>query len=229
MPVKKSGKGQAKTSGAKVKRSHSSRQWLDRQHRDIYTQKAKKAGFRSRAVYKLTEIQEKDRLCRTGMTVVDLGAAPGGWSQVLAQWVGAKGQVIALDILPIEPLPGVDIIEGDFRESGVIEALESRVGRGAVDVVLSDIAPNFSGVEAVDQARTVYLGELALDFAQHVLKPGGSFLVKFFQGEGFEPYMARLKTLFQFVAVRKPKASRAESREVYLLAKQYGHSPQMRG
>lgn len=212
-----------------TKRSHSSRQWLDRQHKDIYTQKAKKAGFRSRAVYKLIEIQERDRLCRRGMTVVDLGAAPGGWSQVLAQWVGVSGKVVALDILPIEPLPGVDIIRGDFRESSVLEALQDRVGQGGVDVVLSDIAPNFSGIEAVDQARTVYLGELALDFAQHVLKPGGSLLVKFFQGEGFESYMTRLKTLFQSVAVRKPKASRAESREVYLLAKQYSYSPQMRG
>ncbi|MEY3182686.1 MAG: hypothetical protein RLZ35_671 [Pseudomonadota bacterium] len=212
-----------------MKRSHSSRQWLDRQHKDIYTQQAKKAGFRSRAVYKLIEIQERDRLCKSGMTVVDLGAAPGGWSQVLLQWVGSSGKVIALDILPIEPLEGVDIIEGDFREPSVLEALQDRVGRGGVDVVLSDIAPNFSGIEAVDQARTVYLGELALDFAQHVLKPGGSLLVKCFQGEGFESYLGRLRVLFRSVVVRKPKASRTESREVYLLAKQYGYSTQMRG
>jgi 23S rRNA (uridine2552-2'-O)-methyltransferase len=205
----------------RVSRSASSRQWLDRQHKDVYTQKAKKEGFRSRAAYKLIEIQEKDRLCRTGMRVVDLGAAPGSWSQLLTQWVGASGQVIALDILPIDPLPGVDIIEGDFREPSVLEVLQDKIGQEGVDVVLSDIAPNFSGVEAVDQARTVYLGELALEFAGHVLKPGGTFLVKFFQGEGFESYMAQLKTLFRSVSVRKPKASRTGSREVYLLAKHY--------
>src|SRR5690606_1407974 len=125
-----------------MKRSHSSRQWLDRQHKDIYTQQAKKAGFRSRAVYKLIEIQERDRVCRTGMRVVDLGAAPGSWSQLLTQWVGVSGKVIALDILPIEPLPGVDIIKGDFRELSVLEILQNRVGQEGVDVVLSDMAPN---------------------------------------------------------------------------------------
>lgn len=219
----------AKRSPKKRSRSKSSGQWLARQQQDVYTQQAKKAGFRSRAVYKLMEIQEKDRLFKPGMMVVDLGAAPGGWSQLLTKWVTPKGQVFALDILPIDPIPGVDSIVGDFREEAVMTELRDKVGHEGVDVVLSDMAPNFSGIEAVDQARTVYLGELALDFAQQVLKPGGAFLVKLFQGEGFEAYMARLKTLFRSVSVRKPKASRAESREVYCLAKQYGHSSSLRG
>lgn len=214
----------------KSSRTKSSKAWLDRQHKDIYTQRAKQEGFRSRAVYKLVEIQEKDRLCKPGMTVIDLGAAPGGWSQVVARWVGGSGRIIAVDLLPIDPILGVDsIIEGDFREAEVVELLEAKLGQSKVDLILSDMAPNFSGVTAVDQARTVYLGEWVLDFAKRVLRPGGNLLIKQFQGAGFEAYVADLKAAFQSVSVRKPKASHKESKEVYLLAKHYSDSPQVRG
>ncbi|GGD75690.1 ribosomal RNA large subunit methyltransferase E [Lacimicrobium alkaliphilum] len=185
---------------------------------DPYVQKAQKQGWRSRAVFKLEQIQQKDRLIKPAMTVVDLGAAPGGWSQLSAQLVGDKGQVIACDILPMEPLPGVDFLQGDFREEAVIDALLNRIGGNNVDVVLSDMAPNMSGNNAVDQARSMYLVELAMDMCRQVLKPNGSFAVKVFQGEGFDEFFVQMRQAFKNIKTRKPDSSRARSREVYLVA-----------
>ena len=202
-------------------RSKSSARWLREHFTDEYVKRAQQEGYRSRAVYKLLEIHEKDRLLRPGLTVVDLGAAPGGWSQLAARLLGGQGQVIALDILPIEPLPGVQCIEGDFREAAVLEQLLATLDGRTVDVVLSDMAPNTSGVKAVDQPAVMYLAELALDFAQQRLRPGGDFLVKVFQGEGFDRYLKALRTAFATVAPRKPRASRARSAEQYLLARNY--------
>ncbi len=204
-----------------MKKSKSSRQWLDRHFNDEYVKRAQREGFRSRAAYKLLEIQEKDRLLKPGQTVVDLGAAPGGWSQMAQRIVGERGRVIALDILPMEPIPGVEFIEGDFREEGPLEALRLTLQGRSVDLVISDMAPNVSGMAAVDQPRAMYLCELALEFAREVLKPGGGFLVKVFQGEGFDQYYKELRSSFQKVVTRKPKASRPKSREVYLLAGNY--------
>ncbi len=202
-------------------RSKSSARWLREHFTDEYVKRAQQEGYRSRAVYKLLEIHEKDRLLRPGLTVVDLGAAPGGWSQLAARLLGGQGQVIALDILPIEPLPGVQCITGDFREAAVLEQLLATLDGRTVDVVLSDMAPNTSGVKAVDQPAVMYLAELALDFAQQRLRPGGDFLVKVFQGEGFDRYLKALRTAFATVAPRKPRASRARSAEQYLLARNY--------
>ena len=202
-------------------RSKSSARWLREHFTDEYVKRAQQEGYRSRAVYKLLEIHEKDRLLRPGLTVVDLGAAPGGWSQLAARLLGGQGQVIALDILPIEPLPGVQCITGDFREAAVLEQLLATLDGRTVDVVLSDMAPNTSGVKAVDQPAVMYLAELALDFAQQRLRPGGDFLVKVFQGEGFDPYLKALRAAFATVAPRKPRASRARSAEQYLLARNY--------
>lgn len=198
------------------KRSKSSNQWLSRQRSDDYVKRAAQEGYRSRSAYKLLEINQKDRIFRPGMTVVDLGAAPGGWSQVAHELV-KPGRVFALDILPIDPLQGVDIIQGDFRESEVHAELLAKLGGVKVDLVISDMAPNFSGISSVDVLRAVYLAEIALDFANEVLVPGGCMLVKLFQGEGFTEYMQLFKQSFRSVVVRKPKASRAESREVYIL------------
>lgn len=186
---------------------------------DPYVRKAQEMGYRSRAVFKLLEIQEKDRLLRQGMTVVDLGAAPGGWSQVAAGLVGGQGCVIASDILPMDPLPGVTFVEGDFREEAVFQSIRDAVGDRPVSLVISDMAPNMSGNRAVDQPRAMYLAELALDFARQVLAPGGSLLVKAFQGEGIDEYRRSLKAAFEQVSVRKPGASRARSSEIYLLAR----------
>ncbi|HEC20431.1 MAG TPA: 23S rRNA (uridine(2552)-2'-O)-methyltransferase RlmE [Gammaproteobacteria bacterium] len=202
-----------------MKRSNSSQQWLRRHFNDHYVQAAQKAGYRSRAVFKLLEIQEKDRVIRPGQVVVDLGAAPGGWSQIAAPLVGKKGEVIAMDILSMEPLEGVTFIEGDFTEQDVHERLLATVNGRLVDLVMSDIAPNISGMRAVDQPRAMYLAELALDFALETLKPGGDFLTKVFQGEGFDPYLLALRKAFAKVVIRKPKASRPKSREVYILAR----------
>lgn len=202
-------------------RSKSSARWLREHFTDEYVKRAQQEGYRSRAVYKLLEIHEKDRLLRPGLTVVDLGAAPGGWSQLAARLLGGPGQVIALDILPIEPLPGVQCITGDFREAAVLEQLLATLDGRTVDLVLSDMAPNTSGVKAVDQPAVMYLAELALDFAQQRLRPGGDFLVKVFQGEGFDPYLKALRAAFATVAPRKPRASRARSAEQYLLARNY--------
>jgi 23S rRNA (uridine2552-2'-O)-methyltransferase len=201
-----------------MKRSKSSRQWLDRHFKDEYVKKAQKAGFRSRAAFKLLEIQEKDRVIKPGMSVVDLGAAPGGWSQIARDLVGEKGQVIALDILPMDPIAGVEVIEGDFREDGPLEALRNLLGGNRVDLVISDMAPNVTGMTSVDQPRAMYLCELALDFARESLKPGGGFVIKVFQGAGFDEYIKEVRSSFGRVVSRKPDSSRAKSREIYLVA-----------
>jgi len=201
------------------KRTPSSKRWIAEHEADTYVQEARRLGYRSRAVFKLKEILEKDRFLKPGMAVVDLGAAPGGWSQLARPLLGASGKLIALDILPMEPISGVDFIEGDFREATVLAELEKRVGATEVDIVFSDMAPNISGVDAADQAASVYLAELALEFAEQRLKPAGTFLVKVFQGEGFEAYLKRVRASFVTVQIRKPKASRPRSREVYLVAR----------
>ena len=202
-------------------RRKSSRRWLDRHFNDEYVKRAQQEGYRSRAAYKLLEIQAKDRLLKPRMRVVDLGAAPGGWAQVSRKLVGEQGQVVALDLLPMAPISGVTFIQGDFREDGPLAQLRAALGGEAVDLVLSDMAPNVTGMAAVDQPRAMYLCELALDFAEAVLKPGGALVVKAFQGEGFEAFLQKLRTTFAKVVSRKPKASRARSRELYLVATNY--------
>lgn len=202
-------------------RKPSSRRWLDRQAGDPYVKKAQAEGWRSRAVFKLQEINERERLLRPGMTVVDLGAAPGGWSQFAASVVGDSGRVVALDLLPMDPLPGVDHIQGDFRDENSLEWLMSRVGERQTDLVLSDMAPNISGVRSVDQPRSMLLAELALDLARRVLKPGGSFVCKLFHGEGFDNFIRDVRADFERVTVRKPDSSRPGSRETYLVARTY--------
>ena len=201
------------------KRSASSGAWLREHFDDPYVKQAQREGYRSRACYKLLEIQEKDRLIRPGMTILDLGSAPGGWSQVAVRLVGDRGRVIASDILPMDSLAGVEFVQGDFTEEAVFEALLARIGGQAVDLVISDMAPNMSGMNAVDQPRSMHLVELALDMALRVLRPGGDFLSKAFHGEGFETFYRDLKASFQTAVTRKPKASRPRSREVYVLGK----------
>lgn len=204
-----------------MSRSKSSRQWLDRHFKDEFVKRAQREGYRSRAAYKLLEIQERDRILRPGQIVVDLGAAPGGWSQLARRTVGPKGKVVALDILPMEPLEGVDFIQGDFREDDPLQRLNGILAGRPADLVISDMAPNVSGMSAVDQPRAMYLCELALDFARQVLAPGGGLVVKVFQGEGFDAYVRDLRACFGKVVTRKPKASRPHSREVYLVAAGY--------
>ncbi|MFK2904731.1 23S rRNA (uridine(2552)-2'-O)-methyltransferase RlmE [Dyella ginsengisoli] len=199
-------------------RSKSSSRWLREHFDDVYVKKALAEGVRSRAVYKLEELIERDRLLKPGITVVDLGAAPGGWSQLVRQRLGDTGKVVALDILPMQGIAGVDFLQGDFREADVLSQLEARLDNQKVDLVLSDMAPNMSGVALADQIRSMDLAELALDFSKQWLKPGGSFLIKLFQGTGFDDYLRRLRADFSRVSMRKPKASRARSREVYALA-----------
>ncbi|MCG8018311.1 MAG: 23S rRNA (uridine(2552)-2'-O)-methyltransferase RlmE [Candidatus Thiodiazotropha sp. 'RUGA'] len=201
-----------------MKRSKSSRKWLDRHFNDTYVKQAQKAGYRSRAAFKLLEIQEKDRLIKPGMKVVDLGAAPGGWSQIARDLVGEKGQVFALDILPMDPIAGVEFIQGDFRETEPLESLRNLLDGAAIDLVISDMAPNVTGMASVDQPRSIYLCELALDFARETLKPGGGFVVKVFQGEGFDDFLRQVRSSFSRVVSRKPDSSRAKSREIYLVA-----------
>lgn len=205
----------------KKKRSASSSRWLKEHFDDPYVLEAQKRGLRSRAVFKLEEIQQKDKLIRPGMTVVDLGAAPGGWSQLASELVGEQGEVIACDILPMDPLPGVAFLQGDFREEAVLNALLERIGGRQVDVVLSDMAPNMSGTKGVDQPRAMYLVELALDMCHQVLAPGGSFAVKVFMGEGFEDYIKAVRAAFTTVKSRKPDSSRSRSSEVYIVATGY--------
>jgi 23S rRNA (uridine2552-2'-O)-methyltransferase len=200
-------------------RTKSSQRWLDRHEKDAFVKRARKEGARSRAIYKLEEIDRRDRLLRPGMMVVDLGAAPGGWSQYVKSRVGAAGRVLALDILPMEAIPGVEFIEGDFGQQPVLDLLMERLEGRKVDLVISDMAPNMSGVPSVDQARSMGLAELALDFAEKTLKPGGDVLVKTFQGAGFNELHAQLRTRFEKLVSRKPEASRAESREIYLMGK----------
>jgi 23S rRNA (uridine2552-2'-O)-methyltransferase len=203
------------------KRRPSSARWLAEHREDPYVREAQRLGLRSRAAFKIKEINEKDRIFKDGQVVVDLGAAPGGWSQYARPLLGDRGRLLALDILDMEPLPKVDFIRGDFREEPVLRELEARVGSHAVDLVLSDLAPNISGISTADQIASVYLCELALEFARAHLKPRGVFLVKCFQGEGFDDYLRKVRASFESVAIRKPKASRPRSREVYLLARGY--------
>jgi len=200
-------------------RSGSSQRWLSEHFSDEFVKLAQQKGYRSRAVFKLDEIQAKDRLLRPGMTVVDLGAAPGGWSQYAAEKIGKSGRIIALDILPVEPMAGVTIIQGDFREEAVLGQLLTSLDGKPVDVVLSDMAPNITGTRVVDQPRAMYLAELALDTARQVLRPGGAFVVKLFMGAGFDEYQKEARKSFASLANRKPKASRDRSREVYLVGK----------
>lgn len=180
---------------------------------------AQAQGWRSRAVFKLIEIQEKDHLIKPGMTIVDLGAAPGGWSQYAGKIAGKKCKIFALDILPMEPLENVEFIQGDFRDLSVLEALQALSGGSGIDLVMSDMAPNMSGNKGVDQPNSMYLCELALDTARAMLSPGGAFLVKVFQGEGYENFLKEVRQCFSSVVIRKPKASRARSNEVYILGK----------
>ena len=202
-------------------RTKSSRRWLHRHFSDSYVQRARTEGYRSRAAFKLLEIQEKDRILAPGMRVLDLGAAPGGWSQAAARIIGPRGWIVALDLLPMEPLPEVAFVQGDFRDEASLAELRRTLEGEAVDAVLSDMAPNMSGNHAVDQPRMIYLCELALDLAKELLNPGGSLVVKTFHGEGFEGFHKEMRASFRRVASRKPKSSRARSRELYLVATGY--------
>jgi 23S rRNA (uridine2552-2'-O)-methyltransferase len=197
----------------------SSRRWLREHFSDPYVKQAQQEGYRSRAIYKLQELQERDRLFKPGMTVIDLGAAPGGWSQLVVNLVGRKGRVIALDILPMDAIPGVEIIEGDFTEETVLSQLMQSLGESRADWVISDMAPNMSGIDSVDQPRSMELAELAVELAKRVLNDQGGLLVKVFQGAGFDTFLTELRRDFNKVVIRKPKASRDRSNEVYLLAR----------
>jgi 23S rRNA (uridine2552-2'-O)-methyltransferase len=201
-----------------VAKSKSSKGWLKEHFDDEFVKRSQEEGYRSRAIYKLIEIDDKDHLIKPGMTIIDLGAAPGGWTEYCVRKMRGKGTVVALDILPMDPIDGVAIIEGDFREDAVFEQLMSVMDDEKADLVISDMAPNMSGMDSVDMPRAYHLCELALELAREVLKPGGGLLVKLFQGEGFEAYNRELKSSFNKVVMRKPKASRARSREVYALA-----------
>jgi 23S rRNA (uridine2552-2'-O)-methyltransferase len=200
-------------------RSKSSSRWMQEHFEDEYVKMAQAQGYRSRAVFKLKEIQDKDQLIKPGMNIIDLGAAPGGWSQFTRQLMGKKNKLVALDILPMDALDGVDFIQGDFREEAVMDQLHTVLEGASVNLVMSDMAPNMSGNKGVDQPRAIYLGELALDTAKTVLTKDGSFLVKLFHGEGFEAFHHEVQHYFAKVVIRKPKASRPRSNEVYILAK----------
>lgn len=202
-----------------VQRSKSSANWLREHFNDPFVKQAQKDGYRSRASYKLLEIQEKDRLIRPGMSVIDLGAAPGGWSQVTSRLIGGQGRLIASDILEMDSIPDVTFIQGDFTQDEVLQQILQAVGDSHVDLVISDMAPNMSGTPAVDMPRAMFLCELALDLATRVLKPGGDFLIKIFQGEGFDQYHKQAREMFDKVQMRKPLSSRDRSREQYLLAR----------
>jgi 23S rRNA (uridine2552-2'-O)-methyltransferase len=200
-----------------MSRSKTSKAWMREHINDPFVQKAKAEGYRSRAAYKLLELDKRDRLLVPGQLLVDLGAAPGSWSQVAVARVGSKGRVVAVDLLPMAPLPGVHIIQGDFREQEVLDALMLALGGRKAGLVISDLAPNISGIGVSDQARSMYLCELALEFARQCLKPGGSLLVKVFQGAGFTEFLAGMRKSFLKVGSRKPEASRGRSSEMYLL------------
>ncbi|MDJ0906783.1 MAG: SAM-dependent methyltransferase [Woeseiaceae bacterium] len=197
------------------------RSWKDRQERDPYVQQARKEGWRSRAVYKLLQIDQKERLLRKDMVCVDLGAAPGGWSQYVTETLNGAVRVIAVDLLPMDALPSVEFIQGDFTSDEVLDELKAAVGDGRADLVISDMAPNMSGNRAVDQPRSMYLAELALDLCRDLLRPGGDFVCKLFQGEGTDPFIREARAAFERVRVMKPRASRPGSREVYLVARNY--------
>jgi 23S rRNA (uridine2552-2'-O)-methyltransferase len=200
-------------------RSKSSNRWLEEHVNDPYVKRAQVDGYRARAAYKLLELNTKDKLIRAGNLVVDLGSAPGSWSQIAGRLVGVKGRVIASDILPMDSLENVDFIQGDFTEESVFTLIMERLGGAQADVVISDMAPNISGVDAADQAASMYLVELALDMARRVLKPKGDFVTKVFHGEGYDDYVKEVRKSFDKVAIRKPEASRARSREVYVVGK----------
>lgn len=202
-------------------RSKSSGSWLRRHVTDPFVKQAQIDGYRSRSAYKLIELDEKDRLIRPGMRVLDLGSAPGGWSQVAAKAVGAKGRVLGTDILPMDPIGNVDFIQGDFTSDTVVERIKAWLGDGKFDLVISDIAPNLSGIDSADQARSIYFLELALDTVRLMLQPGANFVAKMFQGQGSDEYVKELRKHFGKVSIRKPKASRPESREVYIVAKEF--------
>jgi 23S rRNA (uridine2552-2'-O)-methyltransferase len=203
------------------RRTKSSAAWLAEHESDPYVKRAREEGWRSRAVFKLEEIQKSDRILRPGMTIIDLGAAPGGWSQYASRVLGGKGRIVAMDLLEMPALPGVEFLQGDFNDDRVLEQLLERVGPDKVDLVMSDIAPNMMGIADVDHDRSMQLVELALDFAGRTLRPGGDFLAKVFQGRGFQPLLAELRGRFETVKLRKPKASRSRSAEVYVLARGY--------
>ncbi|MFK5895099.1 MAG: 23S rRNA (uridine(2552)-2'-O)-methyltransferase RlmE [Pseudomonadota bacterium] len=200
-------------------RSKTSSQWLTEHFSDTYVKKAQQLGYRSRAAFKLLEIQEKDKIIKPGMFVVDLGSAPGGWSQVARQFIGKKGKIVALDILAMDQLSQVDFIQGDFTEPETLDKLLINLNNQSPDLVISDMAPNISGVKVVDNAKSLYLVELAVDLADEVLKPGGNLLMKVFQGQGFDVFHKQLRKKYQKVITRKPDASRTRSAEIYLLAK----------
>ena len=204
------------------KRSKSSARWLAEHANDEFVKRAQREGWRSRAVFKLEEIQRRERLLRPGIRCVDLGAAPGSWSQYAARILGNTSRIVATDILPMDAIPGVEFIQGDFREAAVLEQVLNRVGNAKVDLVLSDMAPNMAGIDAVDQPRSMYLAELALEFADRMLAPGGDLLVKLFQGEGFDQIIRDVRRRYGRVVTKKPKASRTRSPEIYLLARQFG-------
>lgn len=210
-----------------MKRSKTSKAWMREHVTDFFVKQAKKEGYRSRAAYKLIEIAERDRLLKPGMTIVDLGAAPGGWSQVAMEKVGQSGRVIAVDLREMTPLSGVTFIQGDFTEEAVLVRLEESLGKSPVDLVISDMSPNISGIGMVDQARGMHLAELALEFSITRLNSGGDFIVKVFQGSGFEEFLRKMRAAFDRVVVRKPGASRGRSAELYLLGlgKRGGDSP----
>lgn len=197
----------------------SSKQWLREHFSDPYVKQAQKEGFRSRAVYKLQELEERDRLFKPGMIVVDLGASPGGWCQYVVKLIKPAGRLIAVDILPMDPISGVDFIQADFSQEETFHEIISLLNNQKIHWVISDMAPNMSGNESIDMPRSMYLNELALDFAKKVLLPNGGFLIKVFQGEGFDSLLLEIKKLFKKVVIRKPKASRGRSREVYILAR----------
>lgn len=198
-----------------------SKRWLREHRTDYYVKKSQQEGYPSRAAYKLLEIQQKDQLIKPGMVVIDLGAAPGGWSKVARELVGERGKVIALDLLPMEPISGVTFLQGDFNDDNILQKLFSVLENQPVDLVISDMAPNISGQKSIDQPRTMHLVELAWDFARKVLKEGGSFLVKVFQGQGVDAFILELRKEFKTVKIRKPKSSRARSREVYILGRDF--------
>lgn len=204
------------------KRSKSSARWLAEHASDEFVKRARAEGWRSRAVFKLAEIQQRERLLRPGIRLVDLGAAPGGWSQYAARIVGAQSRIVATDLLPMDAIAGVEFVQGDFREQHVLDELLARVGSAKVDLVLSDMAPNMAGIDAVDQPKSMYLAELALEFADRVLSPGGDALIKLFQGAGFDEIVREARRRYGRVVTKKPKASRTRSPEIYLLARQFG-------
>lgn len=200
------------------KRTASSKRWLKEHFSDPYVKKAHKQGLRSRAVFKLEELQERDQVLKPGMCVVDLGAAPGGWSAFAAQKIGASGHIVACDLLEMNPIANVTFVQGDFRETTVFDQLLAHIGDAGADLILSDMAPNSSGLIAIDQPRSMYLVELALEMCIQILNTGGAFIVKAFHGEGFDIYLRQLRSHFKTVKIRKPNSSRARSREVYLVA-----------